>query len=102
MRIEWRAEAAEDRREAIAFLRQRNPTAALRIASAVRHWVAMLSKQPHLGRAGRVPDTRELLIPQSPYIVIYTVDAARDTVVILRMLHGARRWPVVEDDEPAP
>ncbi len=41
-----------------------------------------------MGRGGRVPGTRELVISRTPYIV---VDA--DKVTILAILHGAQRWP---------
>ncbi len=44
-----------------------------------------------MGRAGRVPGTRELLIPGTPYIIPYRVRAG--AVEILRVFHAARRWP---------
>jgi toxin ParE1/3/4 len=48
----------------------------------------------HRGRPGRWPGTRELIIPGTPYIVPYRVKGP--VVEILRVFHGARRWP----DEP--
>ena len=51
----------------------------------------MLAEQPHQGRAGRVPGTRELVITDTPYIIPYRV--VEDTVQILRVLHGKRKWP---------
>lgn len=44
---------------------------------------------------GRVEGTRELVITHTPYIVAYTIDPHSNTVVVLRVLHGARRWPDV-------
>jgi len=44
---------------------------------------------PAIGRPGRVPGTRELILP--PYILIYTVLANR--VWVVRILHGAQDWP---------
>jgi toxin ParE1/3/4 len=50
-----------------------------------------LSLFPEKGRAGRVDGTRELVVPGTPYIVVYRL---KDTgVQILSILHGARRWP---------
>jgi len=40
-----------------------------------------------------VVNTRELVIARTPYVVAYTVDPQIDTVIILRVLHGARQWP---------
>jgi toxin ParE1/3/4 len=51
----------------------------------------MLTKHPHIGRAGRVPETRELVVAKTPYIVPYRVRG--DEVEILAVFHGARRWP---------
>jgi hypothetical protein len=45
---------------------------------------------------GRIDGTRELVIPRTPYVAAYLVDA--DTVRILRVLHGAQMWP---DEFPA-
>ena len=35
--------------------------------------------------------TRELLVPGTPFILIYAVDQER--LIILRVIHGARKWP---------
>ncbi|WP_207779334.1 type II toxin-antitoxin system RelE/ParE family toxin [Zavarzinia aquatilis] len=50
-----------------------------------------LSEHPHLGRAGRVADTRELVIPRTPYVAVYSIGP--DAIDILAVFHGARRWP---------
>jgi toxin ParE1/3/4 len=53
----------------------------------------MLADQPELGRPGRTQGTRELVIARTPYIVAYRVDEHRNEVTIVRVRHGARRWP---------
>ena len=55
--------------------------------------------QPGMGRPGRVPDTRELIIAGTPYIVAYTVDTNAQVVTILRLQRGARLWPESFDEE---
>jgi plasmid stabilization system protein ParE len=40
-----------------------------------------------LGRPGRVPGTRELIIPDTPFIAAYAIEKAR--IVILAVYHGA-------------
>lgn len=39
----------------------------------------------------RVPDTREPVAAGTPFVIVYRVEAT--AVVILRLLHGAQRWP---------
>jgi toxin ParE1/3/4 len=93
MQIRWLDRAEADLDELFEYLLDRNPRAARRILQAIRDQVTLLADQPGLGRPGRVPDTRELVIRRTPYIVAYTVDRLIDAVIVLRVLHGARRWP---------
>ena len=78
----------EDIRERIA---SENPAAARRMIERIRAAVRRLASSPALGRPGRVADTRELVIPRTPYIVPYRVKG--DFVQIITILHSAQRWP---------
>ena len=53
--------------------------------------LALLGTQPGMGRVGRVPETREWPLDGTPFLVIYR--ERPDSVEVLRVLHGARRWP---------
>ncbi len=53
--------------------------------------VESLLKFPFRGRPGRVPDTRELVVSGTPFVIPYTVEG--DRIAVLAVLHGARRWP---------
>jgi plasmid stabilization system protein ParE len=65
--------------------------AARLVVNRVLDAVAILAEQPGLGRPGRVPGTRELIVAKTRYIVPYRV---RDkTVEILRVFHTSRRLP---------
>jgi toxin ParE1/3/4 len=50
-----------------------------------------LSTLPKSGRPGRIPDTRELVLTGTPFILPYRI--VGDAIQILRVFHGARRWP---------
>jgi toxin ParE1/3/4 len=50
-----------------------------------------LIAQPHMGRPGRVPGTRELVVSDLPYVIPYRVRG--HTIQILRVFHTARKWP---------
>jgi toxin ParE1/3/4 len=93
MRILWLDRAQADIDELFAYLLERNPRAARRVYDTIRQQVNRLADQPQLGRPGRVTGTRELVVVRTPYIVAYTIDRDADAVVVLRVLHGARRWP---------
>ena len=68
-----------------------NPAAAARVTLRIRKAVERLSERPAIGRPGRVPNTRELVISGTPYIVPYRVKG--DAVQVITILHSAQRWP---------
>jgi toxin ParE1/3/4 len=92
MNIAWSPEAIEDLVSLRAYIAQDNPAAAQRVARhIIQNIEELLPDNPQIGRAGRVPGTRELVIPRTPYIVPYRIQ--RNTIQILRVHHGTRRWP---------
>ncbi len=91
MKIKWVHLALNDLDEAGEFIAQDNPKAASRVLKRIWDAVHMLADHPHAGRPGRVPGTRELVITDTPFIIPYRV--VEDTVQILRVLHGKRKWP---------
>ena len=93
MRIAWYPSALDDLESLRAFIAQDDPGSAALVAHRILDAVETLLRFPARGRPGRVPGTRELVVSRTPYIVAYRVRA--DTVDVLRVLHGAQRWPVL-------
>ena len=92
MNIVWSPEAIEDLLSLRVHIAEDNPAAARRVVLHVLESIEqLLPDNPQIGRAGRVSGTRELVIPRTPYIVPYRFQ--RTTIQILRVYHGARRWP---------
>ena len=50
-----------------------------------------LIDNPAIGRPGRVPGSRELVVVGTPYILPYRVQG--ETIQSLHVLHGAGQWP---------
>lgn len=88
----WTVGAEANLLDAIEFVAADNPNAAHRIAAEIRSKAELLTWSPGIGKSGRVPDTRELVVGGTPYVVIYRV--VQNAVEILRILHTAQRWPV--------
>lgn len=91
MRVIWTAPALRDLESIGDYFKADNAGAAARVVAMIFERVEALAAHPHLGRAGRVPETRELVVSNSPWIVPYRVRDAK--VEILAVFHGARRWP---------
>jgi plasmid stabilization system protein ParE len=73
-----------------AYIASDNPQAAKYVVQGIREAVNRLSQFPDSGRPGKVAGTRELVLPQWPYIVVYRVIS--DEVHILRAFHAATDW----------
>ena len=92
--IEWTEQASLQLEQAQAYIALSNsPEVANRIVTRILASVQQLAAFPTSGRSGRVPGTRELVIPNTPLIAAYVLE--HDRVVILAIYHGAQRWPEV-------
>ena len=91
MQVRWLRQALRNLDEEAAYIAQDSPQSA---AAFVQHLMAsaqMLVQHPQMGRPGRVPGTRELVVTRYPYILPYRVRG--QNVEILRVFHTARKWP---------
>ena len=91
MSLRWTERAAEHLEMLHAYVADDNPRAADAMIDHVLEAAERLAQFPQLGRKGRVPGTRELILPGTQIILAYR--AHRNDVQILAVLHAARRWP---------
>ena len=91
MRLTWSAFALADRDGIFTYIEADSPRAAVAVDEHIAQAVLRLVEFPESGRSGRVPGTRELVIPRTPYIAAYALTPGR--IRILRVLHGAQMWP---------
>jgi toxin ParE1/3/4 len=89
--VEWLDRAEADLTGLLLYIARANPRAAYAMHDRITARVEQLRTHPRIGRPGRVAGTRELVVTGTPYIVAYRVRPP--AVFILRVLHGARRWP---------
>jgi len=91
MRVRWTRTALQALDEIADRIAQSRPMAARRVVDRIQKSVDHLARHPLMGRKGRVPGTRELVIPRDPFIIPYRVK--EETIEILHVLHTARLWP---------
>jgi toxin ParE1/3/4 len=91
MKVRWLLKAVNDLEDLHEYIAADDLTAASRQLELILKAAARLSENTNMGRSGRVKGTRELVIPKTPYIAAYRIKG--DVVEILRVLHGARKWP---------
>jgi toxin ParE1/3/4 len=91
MRVRWLRKALRNLDDEASFVAADDAAAARLVVERVIEAVAQLAEQPGLGRPGRVPGTRELVVSKTRYIVPYRVHG--DTIEVLRVFHTSRRLP---------
>lgn len=74
-----------------SFIAAENPAAAARAESRIVTAVDRLAHYPHSGRAGRLNNTRELVLADIPYVVPYLI--VGDRVQIITVFHAAKSRP---------
>lgn len=89
-RIRWTLRALRRLDEIGAYIEQDNPDAAARVVARIVTAVDMLAELPATGRAGRIKDTREVVLADIPYIIPYRV--GRD-IEIITVMHAHQKWP---------
>lgn len=89
MEIRWTRRALENLEQIAAYIGTDNPVRARTFVGEIKEKTELLRQFPALGRPGRVPGTRELVVHEN-YVVPYRV---KDGVIqVLRVQHVARLW----------
>ena len=90
MLIEWTQTAEDDLVEILGwYIEQADKETGQRIVTRLFVAADRLEIFPHSGRQGILPETRELVMPDLPYFLVYRVS---DKVEILRIMHTSRLW----------
>jgi plasmid stabilization system protein ParE len=87
VKVLWRRRAIED----LARIRERfDLDSKPRFIERIEQVVKTLERFPFAGRPGRVSNTRELPVSNTPFVVPYKVG---EHVEILAVIHGSQQWP---------
>ncbi|MFC0139163.1 type II toxin-antitoxin system RelE/ParE family toxin [Erwinia mallotivora] len=97
MKVRWTKDGLEDRLVVWDYLVERNPVAAATLDDVFNEAADRLGDHPLMGVPGKIAGTREL-VPHEHYRLTYEIDAEKDTVWILALIHTARLWPPVTED----
>lgn len=89
--IQWTPTASRELGEIHAVIAEQDPSTAAVVLRRILGAVQTVGEFPLAGRGGFTRDTREMVVPRTPYVLIYRVSGA--LVVILRIRHGAQRRP---------
>ncbi len=94
MKVRWTVSARLDRTEIRDYIAEDNRRAAATMDKLFSDAASRLAAHPEIGKAGKIPGTREW-IPHRSYRLVYEIKGS--TVWILSLVHTARRWPPVQE-----
>jgi len=97
MNVRWSPTSISDLESIRNYIAKESPRAAGKVASRIKESINRLSNFPLSGRAGRVPETRELAIPGTSYIAVYAIQG--DEVLIAAVLHERQNWPELFEEQ---
>lgn len=91
MKVVWFHRAVKSLEEIGDYIAQDKPSAAYEVVLRIKKAGDALVRNPSIGRPGRVEGTRELIVPDTPYILPYRIQG--NEIQILHVFHAARQWP---------
>jgi addiction module RelE/StbE family toxin len=88
--IRWSDEAVFELESIFAYIVQDNEDAAVSTVERIHAAIDRAALMPYIGRVGKKEETRELVLPSTPYIVVYEI--LEETIFLVTILHGAQKW----------
>jgi len=86
------SEAARDDLRAIyRYSAGRSPASTDSVVGTILKAANGLTRFPLMGKQGAIEGTRERVVTRYPYRIVYILE--EDTIVVLRIVHGAQQWP---------
>jgi toxin ParE1/3/4 len=86
MRLVITEPAEDDLKKIVRYVSAENPTAAERVYREIKIAIFGLLDFPQQGKAGRIFNTRELVLSGLPFVIVYNVNEI--TVTILAIFHA--------------
>jgi len=83
MKLRLTPRATQDLANIADYVRERNPTAALRVRAAILASLKHLVLFPEAGRRQTLEGVRKIVTRKYPYLVYYTLDRAAEEIIIL-------------------
>ena len=93
MQVKWLQTALKNLDQEASYIAKDDTQAAKLVVQRIHHAVSLLADNPALGHPGRIHGTRELVVPDTRYIVPYRVKLRLGRIEILRVFHSSRKTP---------
>lgn len=92
MNVRFHKRALFDLQSIHDWIAEDSPRVADNVILRIDQSISLLESFPRIGRTGLVEETREISVPNTPYIVVYTEPDDYE-IWILRVIHGRQNYP---------
>ena len=93
MKLRFTPRAARDLADIADYIEQYDPRAAQRARAAILATLQGLVHFPHMGRRQATRGVRRVVVRRYPYLIYYSLDVAREAIVVITIQHAARERP---------
>lgn len=90
MKVVWSRRAVQHLVALREYIAKDSEQSAVLAATRILDAVDLLETQPEMGWPGRVVGTRELVIPDTPYLMPYRI--RNDRLELIAVFHGRQKW----------
>ena len=90
MQLKWTSLALYDLKYIRQYIFLDNPLASKKVISQIYEDIKLIQSFPNLGKTGRKLSTRELVVSDLPYIIVYRLK--KDEIEIIKIVHTAKQW----------
>jgi addiction module RelE/StbE family toxin len=90
MRVIIREAAYDDLDRIYEWIAKDRPRSANSVIDRILESAERLGHFPNMGHVGRLPGTYEWVVPELPYILVYTINTNDDEVAVAAVFHGAQ------------
>ena len=91
LKVKYTPIAIQDLNAGYDYIYHENHIAAKQVIERIEQTIVYLQDQPFMGRKGRVMDTYEVVVPNTPFIIVYQVTS--ELLIVVSILHTARKYP---------
>ena len=91
--VKWLNKAISNLDAEASYIAKDNTEAAQKVILKIYDIVNLLANNPAMGHPGRIHNTRELIVPDTPYLIPYRVNSKSKIIEILRVFHTSRKLP---------
>lgn len=92
MKVVWTRRAVRHLVHLREYIKKDSEHNANLVAQRILKGIDLLQLQPGMGDPGKTLGTRQLVIPNTPYIISYRV--RRGVLELLAIFHGRQKWPM--------